>query len=89
MACVQMADGQQFFSIQEKRCVLWEREMLSAEQKYRAYQLLRELDKTTSSLMNRVAYNYVEKLSLEAELRSQRQAFDEWVDFIKSISHDL
>jgi hypothetical protein len=63
--------------------------MLNADQRYRAYQLLRELDKTTSSLMNRVAYSHAGKQSWEEDLQSQRAAFEEWMAFAKTISDDL
>lgn len=63
--------------------------MLNADQRYRAYQLLRELDKTTSSLMNRVAYNHAGKQSWEEDLQSQRAAFEEWMAFANTISEEL
>lgn len=64
-------------------------EMLDSDQKYRAYQLLRELDKSTSTLMNRVAYSNGEKLCWNKELEAQRKAFEEWMNFAATISEDL
>lgn len=63
--------------------------MLNADQKYRAYQLLKELDKTTSLLMNRVAYSHGAKFCWSEDLESQRKAFEDWMHFARTISDDL
>lgn len=63
--------------------------MLNSDKRYRAYQLLKELDKSTSSLMSRIAYSRAENLSWEEELQAQRKAFEEWMSFAISITEDM
>jgi hypothetical protein len=63
--------------------------MLDSDQRYRAYQLLRELDRSTSSLMNRVAYSSSGSLSWEEELANQLKSFEEWMKFAMTISEEL
>lgn len=63
--------------------------MLTADQKYRAYQLLKELDKSTASLMNQVAYSHGDKICWEEDLEAQRKAFQEWIDFAVTIRDDV
>lgn len=63
--------------------------MLNADQRYRAYQLLKELDKSTAALMNRVAYSHEGKIGWEEDLEAQRRAFQEWIDFAVTIRDDV
>ncbi|MBC3493584.1 hypothetical protein [Pseudomonas taiwanensis] len=63
--------------------------MLTADQRYRAYQLLKELDKSTASLMNRVAYSQGEKMGWDEDLKAQRRAFEEWISFAESFRENL
>lgn len=63
--------------------------MLNADQRYRAYQLLKELDKSTAALMNRVAYSHGGKICWEEDLETQRKAFQEWIDFAVTIRDDV
>ncbi|MCE0965626.1 hypothetical protein H0H12_12800 [Pseudomonas putida] len=66
-----------------------ENKMLNADQRYRAYQLLKELDKSTAALMNRVAYSHGGKICWEEDLEAQRKAFREWIDFAVTIRDDV
>ena len=63
--------------------------MLNADQRYRTYQLLKELDKSTAALMNRVAYSDEGKICWEKDLEAQRKAFQEWTDFAATVREDV
>lgn len=45
----------------------------NADQRYRAYQLLKALDKLPAALMNRVAYSHGGKICWEEDLEAQRK----------------
>lgn len=65
------------------------KEMPDSDKRYRAYQLLRELDAATSSIMNQVAYSRIGGSHWDEALIAQRKAFEDWMDFARTISDDL
>jgi hypothetical protein len=60
--------------------------MPNGDQRYHAYQLLRELDRLTSSMMNQVAYGRVGGCLWDEALLLQRKAFNEWVAYADTLS---
>jgi hypothetical protein len=60
--------------------------MPNGDKRYHAYQLLRELDRLTSSMMNQVAYGRVGGSLWEEALLLQRKAFNEWMAYADTLS---
>lgn len=60
--------------------------MPNSDQKYRAYQLLRQLDTATSSIMNQVAYGQIGGPLWGEALLVQQKAFDDWADYAKTLA---
>ncbi len=56
-----------------------------SDQRYRAYQLLRELDASTSIVMNEVAYGRIGGPSWEEAVLLQQKAFKDWIDFAETL----
>ena len=59
--------------------------MPNSDKRYRAYQLLRELDATTSSIMNQVAYSRIGGPQWEEALNAQRKAFEDWTVYASTL----
>ncbi|WP_426427344.1 hypothetical protein [Pseudomonas palmensis] len=59
--------------------------MSNGDQRYHAYQLLRELDMLTSSIMNQVAYGRVGGPLWEEALLLQQQAFLDWLTYADTL----
>lgn len=59
--------------------------MPNSDKRYRAYQLLRELDATTSSLMNQVAYSRIGGPQWDEALIAQRKAFEDWATYASTL----
>lgn len=60
--------------------------MTNGDQRYHAYQLLRELDILTSSIMNQVAYGRVGGPLWEEALLLQEKAFHEWMAYADTLT---
>ena len=60
------------------------------DKKFAAYQLLRELDAVTSSIMSQVAYGRMGELSWVETQALHREAFEKWMRFAATLdSPDL
>ena len=60
------------------------------EKKFAAYQLLRELDAVTSSIMNQVVYGRMGDLSWKETQALHREIFEKWMRFAATLdSPDL
>lgn len=60
------------------------------EKKFAAYQLLRELDAVTSSIMNQVVYGRMGDLSWKETQALHRDIFEKWMSFAATLdSPDL
>ncbi|RCL28576.1 hypothetical protein C6A77_05640 [Pseudomonas sp. AFG_SD02_1510_Pfu_092] len=60
------------------------------EKKFTAYQLLRELDAVTSSIMNQIAYGRIGSLSWKETQALHREIFEKWMSFAATLdSPDL
>jgi len=55
------------------------------ERRYQAYQLLRELDSMTSTMMNQVAYGHVDGEEWRELCNAHRQAFEDWMCFAETL----
>lgn len=63
--------------------------MLDSDKRYQAYQLLMQLDKSTSMLMRQVAGDQDDGFRWEEGVRGQCQAFHEWIIFASSLAPEL
>ncbi|MEN5038213.1 hypothetical protein [Pseudomonas sp. TWI929] len=59
--------------------------MPNSDKRYRAYQLLRELDAATSSIMNQVAYSRIGGPQWDEALIAQRKAFEDWTTYASTL----
>ena len=59
--------------------------MSKGDDRYRAYQLLRELDAATSSIMNQVAYSRLGGPQWDEALIVQRMAFEGWAAYASTL----
>lgn len=59
--------------------------MPDKERRYQAYQLLRELDSVTSTMMNQVAYGHVGGEEWRDLYDAHRQAFEAWMCFAETL----
>lgn len=59
--------------------------MPNSDKRYRAYQLLRDLDAATSSLMNQVAYSRIGGPQWDEALIAQRKAFEDWKTYASTL----
>ncbi|MEN8639648.1 hypothetical protein [Pseudomonas sichuanensis] len=56
-----------------------------SDQRYRAYQLLRELDASTSIVMNEVAYGRIGGPCWGEAVLQQQKAFKDWIDYAETL----
>lgn len=59
--------------------------MPNNDERYRAYQLLRELDAATSSIMNQVAYSRIGGPQWDEALIAQSKAFEDWTTYASTL----
>ncbi|PYB84166.1 hypothetical protein DMX07_06375 [Pseudomonas soli] len=59
--------------------------LISRDQQFRAYELLRKLDTFTAQTMSQVVYGATSSASWQSNCDQHRRAFEEWMAFAATI----